>query len=95
MVDILATCIESGYTERWPLGHDLFLLRYPRGVMRLEHTCDRAASNRGVIVCAPEISTEPGWHTICAADPLTISPSILCGDCGLHGFIRDGQWTGV
>lgn len=30
-------------------------------------------------------------------DPLTLSPSILCspdkGGCGLHGYIRDGQWV--
>jgi hypothetical protein len=26
------------------------------------------------------------------ADPLTISPSVLC-QCGDHGFIRDGLWV--
>lgn len=25
-------------------------------------------------------------------DPLTISPSVLCG-CGDHGFIRNGRWV--
>lgn len=24
--------------------------------------------------------------------PLTIEPSIKCGACGDHGFIRDGRW---
>ena len=34
-----------------------------------------------------------GGHRIVSQDPLTIEPSILCPDCGLHGWIRDGQWT--
>lgn len=25
-------------------------------------------------------------------DPLTISPSVQCGTCGDHGFIRGGKW---
>lgn len=28
-------------------------------------------------------------------DPLTIDPSILCPDCGTHGFVRAGRWQGV
>lgn len=27
-------------------------------------------------------------------DPLTITPSVLRTDCGLHGFITDGRWVG-
>lgn len=26
-------------------------------------------------------------------EPLTIAPSILCGTCGTHGWIRDGHWV--
>ncbi len=33
-----------------------------------------------------------GW-TVVTKEPLTISPSILCGECGVHGFIRDGKWV--
>lgn len=33
-----------------------------------------------------------GW-TLISVEPLTISPSIRCGNCGEHGFIRDGQWV--
>ncbi len=28
-------------------------------------------------------------------DPLTLSPSLLCGRCGDHGFIREGAWRSV
>jgi len=27
-------------------------------------------------------------------EPLTLSPSLLCGQCGKHGYIRDGRWVG-
>ncbi len=26
-------------------------------------------------------------------EPLTLSPSILCGQCGDHGFVRSGRWV--
>lgn len=35
-----------------------------------------------------------GWR-VEQVDPLTVSPSILCGSCGTHGFWRDGRWIGV
>lgn len=31
----------------------------------------------------------PSW------DPLTLSPSVLCGRCGDHGFVRAGRWERV
>lgn len=34
----------------------------------------------------------PRW-TVEQLDPLTISPSVLCGTCGNHGFIREGRWV--
>ena len=33
-----------------------------------------------------------GW-TLVSKDPLTITPSIMCGSCGLHGFFTNGQWV--
>ena len=35
-----------------------------------------------------------GWR-VEQVEPLTVSPSILCGSCGTHGFWRDGAWAGV
>lgn len=34
----------------------------------------------------------PLW-TVEQWEPLTLSPSLLCTDCGHHGFIRDGRWV--
>lgn len=74
------------------------LLHYPDGTVRFEHRCDRG--DRGVIVCAPALQIGSG-HTLTHAgegdhnNPRgkpTVSPSILCPDCGLHGFVTDGRW---
>lgn len=34
-----------------------------------------------------------GKHELVSADPLTISPSVLCNHCQDHGFIREGKWV--
>ena len=33
--------------------------------------------------------------TVVTKEPLTVSPSILCWKCGLHGFWREGKWVGA
>ena len=33
------------------------------------------------------------FWTIVQEEPLTVTPSILCKECGLHGFITDGKWV--
>jgi hypothetical protein len=40
------------------------------------------------------LSTEALWQLV-SAEPLTISPSLLCLDCGAHGFIEGGRWRAV
>lgn len=34
------------------------------------------------------------WDVV-GLEPLTLSPSLACGMCGHHGFIRDGRWWPV
>jgi hypothetical protein len=41
---------------------------------------------------APAGVQGPRWK-LEQAEPLTISPSVLCRTCGLHGWIRDGKWV--
>jgi hypothetical protein len=43
---------------------------------------------------------EPRWlpmglgnHTVVAEEPVHLTPSLLCPECGLHGFIHDGRWV--
>jgi uncharacterized protein YbaR (Trm112 family) len=32
-------------------------------------------------------------HPVAQRDPLTLDGSLLCPQCGLHGWIRNGQWV--
>ena len=32
------------------------------------------------------------WQVL-SWEPLTLAPSLLCGACGDHGFIREGKWV--
>lgn len=62
----------------------------------VEHLCksftyDDEPGVRHDIYACPHL--DPA-HVIVAADPLTITPSILCPDCGLHGFVTGGVWNG-
>lgn len=69
------------------------LLWYSNGEIRFRHLCDRTSSGRGVIICAPLLQIAEGGHRVVQAVPVTIEPSIQCGDCGLHGHVTDGKWV--
>lgn len=70
-------------------GSQHWIVSYPGGYERFRHLCDRG--DRGVIICAPTLS--PGHQVTREAGTVSISPSILCPDCGTHGFVRDGRWV--
>ena len=38
------------------------------------------------------VQGERAWQLV-SEDPLTLSPSVLCLGCKLHGFIREGRWV--
>lgn len=65
-------------------------------VIRVEHECNGGGRwGQGVThVVAPALQISNGGHTF-RSDELgnaTVTPSILCPDCGLHGFVTDGVW---
>lgn len=31
--------------------------------------------------------------TVVQVNPLTLNPSLVCTDCGVHGWVRDGKWV--
>lgn len=69
------------------------LLAYVDGSWRFRHLCDRG--ERGILICAPALrcgSCGDG-HQITSVDPLTVEPSILCPDCGTHGYVTAGVWV--
>ena len=86
--------VPSGWVDavvvRHAGGPNYRVLFYADGTGRFEHRCDRG--ERGTIICAPALQLD-GGHTITQRDPLTVTPSILCPDCGTHGFVREGRWV--
>lgn len=59
--------------------------------VRFAHDCKQISDGRR-LRSAPMLQIGNG-HTIVNADPLTIVASILCSDCGLHGWVTDGKWV--
>lgn len=89
------TFVEPGWIDvdviENPTGPEYRLLTYKDGTVRFEHRCDRG--RRGSIVCAPALMIGKG-HTLTRnhnGKP-TVRASILCLDCGTHGYITDGKW---
>lgn len=71
--------------------NDLDILFMGDGEVRFSHVC-RLARSGMVMRIAPRLQIGNG-HTIVNRDPLTIVASILCGDCGVHGFVTEGRWV--
>ncbi len=87
----IAVAVDPGYTHRDDVGDQKSLLTYRDGSVRFQHFCDRGA--RGLIVCAPRLMLGQG-HTLTrdVEGRPTVRASILCDDCGTHGWVTDGRW---
>lgn len=86
--------VESGY-ERMVDHGKVQTLWYPDGQVGLRHVCDRSVRPRDgrTIIVAPFLQLRAGGgHTVVSIDPVTITPSCGCSDCGLHGFLTNGVW---
>lgn len=69
-----------------------FRLRYHEGevdALEYEHECGIRGRREDAIPLQPAWSN--GWR-VESFDPLSLSPSLLCTSCGLHGFVRGGAW---
>ena len=59
------------------------------------HECDSEGGRWAVKVGFKPETMLPlgasGW-TVVSKDPLTVTPSILCHKCKVHGWIRNGEW---
>lgn len=79
--------------DRWvKLGEGRALLHYPDGEWRFRHVCDRSSTGRGVIICAPLLDLHQVVGSSQPDAPVTVTPSILCSDCGIHGFVNRSVW---
>jgi len=81
---------ERGWLEETPVGSGITALHYPSGEVGISHECVLPRSGYRVLY-APKLQLG-GGHSITSTDPLTVTPSILCGECGRHGFITGGVW---
>lgn len=67
-----------------------------RYAMVIMHYAPNGNECTGQITFAGDVQREISPNAITwdvqSWDPLTISPSILCG-CGDHGYIREGRWV--
>lgn len=90
---MIPNLVEPGWSRIERLGaiNGPALLHYDDGTVRVAHVCDRG--ERGKVRCAPALQLD-GGHTIEVDDKgrSTVTPSIACPDCGLHGFATEGQW---
>lgn len=87
--------------ERVDVGPDMALVVFAAETFApehvgFEHICgrwpdDREPDGEFVKVVAPRLSR----HTVTRDDAgvITVEPSILCPDCGLHGYVRAGVWS--
>lgn len=84
--------VERGWLGKVHVAAGMNVLFYADGSRRFEHVCDRRPGGRGVYVVAPLLGE---GHRLVTLEPLTINPSIVCVDCGLHGFVLGGRWVPV
>jgi hypothetical protein len=60
-------------------------MRLEDGRVVIEHDCNGRRNTATL--------NNAEW-TVTREDPLTVEPSVDCGDCGLHGWITAGEfWT--
>jgi hypothetical protein len=91
----MAVAVPSGFTSAERIhGREgdgaLALLRYTDGSVRLRHVCHAKAGPR---VTAPSLHP---LHTVVVEQSgrsTVDNHSFQCGDCDLHGWVRDGRWV--
>lgn len=89
----MRSAIHPGWDLALTVAPGLRLLRYPDGRWAFQHPCKMLGPEEQ-LVCGPLLQVESGGHTVTDNGGLaiTVTPSILCPDCGTHGFITDGAW---
>lgn len=65
------------------------------GTLYEKHNCPGFGDNPSAIILdVPQnahISPDDKWQ-VESWDPITLSPSLQCGACPQHGFLRNGRW---
>jgi hypothetical protein len=66
--------------------------RVAPGLVRFAHDC-RMIDEHHRVRCAPALNQ--GHRAEWREDGFHVSPSILCPDCGTHGFVTASRWESV
>lgn len=79
-----------------PLGHDTFYTKvFREGVWVGIHEWHKHGDEYGAGMI-PFTGRYPGspvsWE-VESEEPLTLSPSLACAQCGHHGWVREGVWV--
>jgi hypothetical protein len=76
----------------WHLEEGVAIILDHEGLWHFRHECKEWTLDDQLhrLVCAPYLDEA---HQIVSEDPLHVEPSLLCSDCGTHGFVRDGHWV--
>lgn len=82
----------SGMSVVWTRWHDHERV----GLIETHVTPDGDRHSGGILFDLSGVReafpNRPVW-TVERWEPLTLSPSIQCTDCGRHGWIREGRWA--
>jgi hypothetical protein len=81
-------------TAALDLGDGMRITEDSAGMHYFEHDCVEIENFDGELLrkrIGPNLSPHTRTGLI---DRITVRPSILCPDCGLHGFVTDGVWRG-
>jgi len=81
--------------QLYPVGTDVngyvYAIRHTSEGWRFSHVCTSPRSGHTWRI-APLLQIGHG-HEVLSTHPLHIEASILCDDCGTHGWVRDGEWV--
>jgi len=65
------------------------------GVIETHNCVDGERKSGGIMFDLPGMREafpgRPLWALV-SLEPLTITPSVLCSECGHHGYIKNGRW---
>lgn len=86
----LTIIVPNGAVKVTAVGRDIAVHQYANGDFGIAHNCKMIGEDQQ-LRHAP-ILDWAGGHQILQREPLTITPSIQCSDCGLHGFITNDVW---
>ena len=65
----------------------------PRAGAIVTHPNSHGGTCESFIGLNSGINTAAATWTVECWDPLTLSPSLVCSNCGDHGFVRGGKWV--